>query len=201
MNKHRDRRSGEEWEPLDQHATFRLGIDYAWRWAFEHGQLMSRDHYESLRLHGGPSFGYGGAPPYEEYLRLYDMYSRACKLRATGMSANEAAEAVRKHSLPDRFPLNEASFQKLGVHPDFRGAFTQGRPLSEDEYEMIYVFEPVLPEGVMPYEGYASTWYYGELGVGPPTREEYMKQYCFVAPPYKEYLQLYKKYSEGSGKR
>ena len=52
----------------------------------------------------------------------------------------------------------------------------------------------------MPYDEYARNWYYGEMGAGPMSREEYMKQYCFVAPPYEEYLQLYKKYSEGSGK-
>jgi hypothetical protein len=160
---------------------------------------VSRDEYESL-LHHGSTFAYFSPPPYEEYLQLYDMYSETCRLRDTGLSECEAAEAVRSRSLPDLYPLDEASFEKLGVHHDLRGAFTHGRPLSQDEYEIIYVLEPVLPEGVMPYDAYVSHWYYGEMGVGPPSREEYMKRYCFVAPPYKQYLQLYKKYSEGSGK-
>jgi hypothetical protein len=160
---------------------------------------MSRDNYEWL-LHNSPTVSYFSAPPYGEYLRLYDMYSRTCRLRATGLSEIDAAEAVRKHRLPDRRPLDEASFEKLGVHHDLRGAFTQGRPLSRDEYELIYVFEPVLPEGVTPYDEYARNWYYGEMGAGPISREQYMKQYCLVAPPYEEYLQLYKEYSKRSGK-
>jgi tetratricopeptide (TPR) repeat protein len=203
MDKHRDRRSGEMGEPLDEHATRRLGIDHGFRSAFMHGQPLSRQLYEAywLHSHGGPA-AYFVVPPYEEYLRLYDMYSKACRLRATGLSECEAAEAVRKRSLPDLYPLDEASFEKLGVNHDLRGAFTQGRPLSQDEYETIYyVFEPVLPEGVMPYDDYVGAWYYGELGVGPPSREEYMKQYCSVTPPYEKYLQLYKKYSEESEKR
>jgi hypothetical protein len=202
MYSHRDRRSGEVWDQLDEHATFRLGIDHGFAEAFIRGQPLSQDEYEFLTSHS-PSFAYFVAPPYEGYIRLYDMYSRTCRLRATGLSECEAAEAVRKRSLPDLFPLDGA-FEKLGVHHGLRGAFTQGRPLSQDEYESIYVFEvfePVLPEGVMPYDDYARNWYYGDMGVGPMSREEYMKQYCFVAPPYKEYLQLYKKYSEGSGKR
>ena len=199
MIKHRNRRSGELREELDEHATFRLGIDHGFRWAFTRGQPVSRDEYEFLTLHG-PTFAYFSAPPYEEYLRLYDMYSKTCKLRDTGLSECEAAEAVRKRRITDLYPLDEASFEKLGVHHDLRGAFTQGRPLSRDEYELIYVFDPVLPEGVTPYDEYARNWHYGEMGVGPMSREEYMKQYCLVAPPYEEYLQLYKKYSEGSGK-
>lgn len=199
MNKHRDRRSGEEWEPLSEHATFRLGIDYGFRSAFTEGQPMPRDQYE-FYLFNTPRWAYFIAPPYEEYLRIYDMYSITCRLRAIGLSETESAEALRKHSLPDLYPLDEASFEKLGVHHDLRGAFTQGRPLSQDEYEIIFVFEPVLPKGVTPYEEYVRNWYYGEMGVGPPSLEEYVKRYCFVAPPYEEYLQLYKKYSEGSGK-
>jgi len=195
MDKHQDRRSGEMWEPLDEHATFRLGIDYGVRFAFTEGRPMPRDRYEFTAFR----VGYGAAPPYEEYLRLYDMYSRTCRLRATGLSETDAAEAVRKRNLPDRYPLDEASFKKLGVHDNLRGAFTQGRPLSQDEYESIYVFEPVLPEGVIPYDDYVRNWYYGEMGVGPPSREEYMKQHSF-APPYEEYLKLYKNYSKGSGK-
>jgi len=185
MIKHRDRRSGEEWDALSEHATFRLGIDYGFRFEFTKGRPLPREKYEWF-LHNSPQWAYFQAPPYEEYLRLYDMYSETCRLRATGMGETDAAEAVRKHSLPDRYPLDEASFEKLGVHHDLRGAFTQGRPLSQDEYESVYVFEPaqVLPEGVMPYEDYVRNWYYGEMGVGPPSREEYMKRYCFVAPPY-----------------
>ena len=208
MGKHQDRRSGELWEPLDQHATFRLGLDYGFQSAFTEGRPMPRDQYEAILYHT-PRWAYFIAPPYEEYLRLYDMYSETCRLRATGVSANEAAEAVRRRIDPDsrrdQEPLDEASFKKLGVHRDLRGAFTQGRPLSQDEYELTYfrvnaVSEPRLPEGALPYETMVGAWYYGEMGVGPPSREEYMKQYCFVAPPYEEYLQLYKKYSEGSGK-
>jgi hypothetical protein len=201
MNKHRDRRSGEEWEPLSEHATFRLGIDYGFCNAFTEGRPMPRNVYE-FYLVNTPRWAYFIAPPYEEYLQLYDMYSKTCRLRATGLNEIDAAEAVRKYSLPDRYLLDEASFEKLGVHHDLRGAFTQGRPLSQDEYEIIYVFEPVLPEGVMPYDEYVRYWYSGtyEFAASPMSREEYMKQYCFVAPPYEEYLQLYKKYSEGSGK-
>jgi hypothetical protein len=159
--------------------------------------------YDTYWLHSpGGAAAYFVVPPYEEYLRLYDMYSATCRLRATGLSECEAAEAVRKRSLPDLDPLDEASFEKLGVHHDLRGAFTQGRPLSQGEYETIYVFEPVLPRRVMPYEDYVAYWYYGEMGIGPPSREEYMaKQYCLVPPSYEEYLQLYKKYSEESEKR
>jgi len=123
------------------------------------------------------------------------MYSSTCRLRDSGLSETEAAEAVRQGRRLDLNPL-DASFEKLGVHRDLQGAFTQGRPLSRDEYERTYVFEPVLPAGVTPYDEYVSHWYYGDLGVGPMSREEYMKQYCVVAPPYEEYLQLYKKYSE-----
>lgn len=207
MNKHRDRRSGEEWESLSEHATFRLGIDYGFRSAFEAGGPMPRDKYEVL-LNRSPTFAYFAAPPYEEYLRLYDMYSETCRLRARGLSEVEATEAVRRRidpdSLIDQKPLDEASFEKLGVHRDLRGAFTHGRPLSRDEYQRTYVFikiEPVLPREVIPYDDYVRNWYYGETGGGPPSREEYMKQYSLVAPPYEEYVQLYKKYSEGSGNR
>jgi hypothetical protein len=199
MQKHQDRRSGKLLEPLNEHATFRLGIDYGFTSAFTRGKPMERDEYEFITSHS-TAFAYFTAPPYEEYLQLYDMYSETCRLRDTGLGEIEAAEAVRSRSLLDHYPLDEASFEKLGVHPDLREAFTHGRPLSQDEYEIVSVLKPVLPEGVMPYDAYVSNWYYGEMGVGPPSREEYMKQYCFVAPPYKEYLQLYKKYSEGSGK-
>jgi hypothetical protein len=88
MHKHRDRRSGEEWEPLSDYATSRLGIDWAWRWAFVRGRPMSRDEYESHR--SSLNFGYRGQPSYEEYLRLYDMYSETCRRRASGMSEGEA---------------------------------------------------------------------------------------------------------------
>lgn len=199
QDKHQDRQSGELGEPLSVDATFRLGIDYSFHSAFTEGRPMPRDEYEAYLYHS-PRWAYFSAPPYEGYLRLYDMYSRTCRLRATGMSECEAAEAVQKRSLPDLYPLDEASFEKLGVHHNLRGAFTHGKPLSQDEYELIYLFEPVLPKGVMPYDDYVSNWYYGDMGAGPMSREEYMKQYLFVAPPYEEYLQLYKKYSEGSGK-
>jgi hypothetical protein len=95
MIKHRDRRSGEEWETLSEHATFRLGIDYGFRSAFEQGEPMPRDRYEFYLDHS-PQWSYFRAPSYEEYLRLYDMYSETCRLRATGMSETDAAEAVRK---------------------------------------------------------------------------------------------------------
>src|ERR1700733_12311226 len=101
MRKHRDRQSGEEWEPLDEHATFRLDINYGFRWTFERGQPISQDEYEGL-LHHGPAFAYFSAPPYEEYLRLYDLYSETCRLRATGLSEVAAAEAVRRRELDKR---------------------------------------------------------------------------------------------------
>lgn len=201
MNKHRGQ-SGEEWEPLDEHATFRLGIDYAWRWAFVKGQPMSRDEFEVYKGTASISFGYGGPPPYDEYLRLYDMYSETCRLRAKGVSACDAAEAVRGRIDPDalnnQVRLHEASFAKLGVNRGLRGAFTLGRPLSREEYERTYVFgnQTGLPEWVQPYEDYVRGSYDGEMGGGRPSREQYMARYRFVAPSYKEYLQLYKKYSE-----
>jgi hypothetical protein len=99
MRKHRDRRSGEEWEPLGDHATFRLGINYGFRGTFERGEPISRDEYEVYLQHGSAS-AYFVAPPYEEYLRLYDLYSETCRLRATGRSEVEAAEAVRRLSGP-----------------------------------------------------------------------------------------------------
>jgi hypothetical protein len=80
------------WEPLDEHATFRLGIDYGFRSAFMRSQPIPREEYELLLCH---AWTYFSAPPYEEYLRLYDMYSETCRLRATGLSGTEAAEAVR----------------------------------------------------------------------------------------------------------
>jgi hypothetical protein len=194
MGKHRDRRTGELREPLSEHATFRLGIDYGFRPAFTEGGPMPRDTYERYR--NTPQGAYFVAPPHEEYLRMYDMYLRTCKLRDMGLDECEAAEAVRKRRLFDINPLDEASFEKLRVHRDLQGAFTQGRLLSRDEYELIYVFDPMLPKGVAPYDEYSRNCYYGEMGVGPMSREEYMKQYCMVAPPYEEYQQLYKKYSE-----
>jgi hypothetical protein len=161
---------------------------------------VSLDEYE--RYVYSPFNAYGAVPSsYEEYLRLYDRYSETCRLRATGLSETDAAEAVRKLSLAELYPLDEASFAKLGVQRELREAFTQGRPLTQDEYEHRYDFDPVLPKGVVPYDVYVSGWYYGETGVGPVSREEYMKRYCFVPPSYEEYLQLYKKYSEGVGKQ
>ena len=192
MEKHYDRLADELCEPLDEHATFRLGIDYSFRPAFTEGGPMSRDRYEFIGFHT-PQWAYFTAPPYEEYLRLYDMCSETCRLRATGLSGVEAAEAVRTRHKRDE------ALERLGIHHDLRRAFTQGRSLSREEYERIFIFGAVLPKGVMPYDDYVSTWYYGEMGVGPPSREEYMKQHS-IAPPYEEYLELYKKYSKESGK-
>jgi hypothetical protein len=92
MIEHRDRRSGESWEPLSEHATFRLGIDYGFRHSFNRGQPVTQGEYEAFRSHSA----YFVAPPYEEYLQLYDMYTETCRLRATGLSEIEAAEAVRR---------------------------------------------------------------------------------------------------------
>src|SRR5450755_4985470 len=117
MGVHRDPKSGEEWEPLNEHATFRLGIDYGFRNAFKEGQPMSRAGYELMSNNGG-AFAYFTAPPYEEYLRLCDMYSRTQRLRAEGLSGIDAAEAVRKRGLSDHIPLDQASFEKVGIHPD-----------------------------------------------------------------------------------
>ncbi len=92
--KHRDARSKEVWEPLNEHATFRLGIDYGFRGAFTEDGPMSREQYEFLYFHT-PRGAYFSAPPYEEYLRLYDAYSETCRVRATGLSETDAAEQVR----------------------------------------------------------------------------------------------------------
>jgi hypothetical protein len=97
MDKHRDRHSGELWEPLSEHATFRLGIDFGFRSAFTEGRPMPRDEYEFYQFHT-PRWAYFNAPSYGEYLRLYDMYSETCRLRATGLDECEAAETVRKKS-------------------------------------------------------------------------------------------------------
>jgi hypothetical protein len=198
MGKQRDRRPSPS-EPLSAHATFQLGIDYSFRNAFGEGRPMPRETYESYLDHSS-QWAYFVAPPYEEYLRMYDMYSRTCRLRDAGLSECEAAEAVRNRRMPDLYPLDAASFDRLGLHHRLRGAFSQGRALSRDEYEYFYVCAPMLPEGVAPYDEYASNWYYGEMGAGPMSREEYIAQHCFVAPPYEEYLQLYKRYSESAGK-
>ena len=80
-----------------------------------------------------------------------------------------------------------------------RMAEKDGKPLApghELVFNLAYVFDPMLPKGVTPYDEYSRNWYYGDMGVGPISREEYMKQYCKVAPGYEEYQQLYKKYSE-----
>jgi hypothetical protein len=141
---------------------------------------MTREEYWDYSH--SPSVAYFAAPPYEKYLQLYNKYSETSRERL--------------------YPLDEASFKTLGVHDDLRGAFTHGRPLTRDEYEITYAsIDQVLPEGVTPYDDYARNWYYGEMGVGPPSREEYTKRYVFVAPPYEEYLQLYKKYSAAYNKR
>jgi hypothetical protein len=90
---HRDVRSGDAWTPLDEHATFRLGINYGLRSAFTVGAPMSQQEYEWRYFHT-PSGAYFAAPSYEEYLRLYDRYSETCRVRATGVSDREAAERV-----------------------------------------------------------------------------------------------------------
>lgn len=94
-NKHRDARSGELWEALDEHGTSRLGINYGLRGAFTRGGPMPQKEYEPLYL-GGPSGAYFTAPSYQEYLLLYDRYSEACRARAKGLSDREAAEAVQR---------------------------------------------------------------------------------------------------------
>jgi hypothetical protein len=196
MNRPSDHQSGEEFEPLDEHATYRLGIDYGLRSAFAPDKPLARQEYDSM-WRFGLAGAYFGPPPYEEYLRLWDMYSRTCRLRATGLGGTDAAEAVRKRSLPDLLPLDKAAFMRLAVRDELRGAFTQGRPLSQEEYEAVYVFEPVLPDGVVPYEDYVRNWHYYR-GEAPPSVEEYTKIHYFVAPPYGDYLKLYEEYSEGS---
>jgi hypothetical protein len=90
---HRDARSGETWAPLDEHATFRLGIDYGFRSAFTRGAPMSREEYEVASMRSS-AWAYFVVPSYDEYLRLYDKYSDACRVRATGVSDREAAERV-----------------------------------------------------------------------------------------------------------
>jgi hypothetical protein len=96
-DEHRDARSGEAWKPLDEHATFRLGIDFGFRGAFTRGRPLSREQYEFLYSRS-PSGAYFTAPAYEEYLRLYDVYSETCRVRATGLSDREAAEQVRRRT-------------------------------------------------------------------------------------------------------
>ena len=72
---------------------------------------MPRDQYE-FYLFNTPQWAYFIAPPYEEYLRLYDTYSRTCRLRATGLSECEAAEAVRGRSDEEKRRIDQEKWYK-----------------------------------------------------------------------------------------
>ena len=102
LPKHRDAHSGRSYEPLDEHATFRLGINYGFRGAFTEDRPLSREQYEKYSR--SPRGAYFVVPPYEEYLRLYEIYSEVCRLRDDeGVNANEAAERVRSRSDAEKF--------------------------------------------------------------------------------------------------
>jgi hypothetical protein len=88
MDKHRDRQSGEWWEPLDEHATFQIGIDYGFRSAFTRGAPLSQAEWEAYTSHGPAA--YARAPSYEEYLKLYDKYSDVCRTRYGNKLINDS---------------------------------------------------------------------------------------------------------------
>ena len=157
MGKHQDRRSGELWEPLTEHATFRLGIDYGFRDAFTEGRPIPPDAYESYL--NTPRWAYFRAPSYERYLRFYDMYSATCRLRATGLSEIEAAEAVRRRFDPVVVLTTPQDGQKVPCSNIAKGTY----PLDFKDYiwPVVYVsgrYYPQATEGKAAQKN-SGNWY------------------------------------------
>ncbi len=68
------RESVNERQLLNEYAFGQLHDNYGLRHAFMGKEPMSREEYEGIYVYGGGPAAYFMAPPYEEYLKLFEKY-------------------------------------------------------------------------------------------------------------------------------